>query len=517
MKYGISIAIAALALTACGGGGSSSAGGAGVVVGGTTGGTTGGSTGGGGGVVGGGGSVFTFDTGIGGSGGLIGEIDGFGSIIVNGLEMETDSTDFYIEGASGSESDLHEGQFVVVAGDLGGLDADEVYYRSNLKGPVSAAPVVIDALTGRYQLTVLGQTVLTSASTRLDGVLAANIAEGDLLEVSGPIDGAGQVIATYIERKSTLTEYKAIGFVANLDASAQTFELGGLAVDYGQRPAGLSEFEGASLANGQLVEVRLATADFNAPGTAIASEVELLPVPVIEEGAEVEIEGYIDRFVSTADFSVSGVAVTSNTSTTFEDGSSASLGLNVKVEVEGTANANGVIVAETIEFKSDNAIRVQGLVTGVTTADGISGTVDTELAVTFEVRASTEIEDESSASSGAFTLNDLMIGDYIEVRGFLEGSSVIAVELERDDFRSRALIRGPLTAFSQAASTVEIQSVTVVDSAGATEYEDENENPILDRNAFYNLLQVGNPVKAEWDDFTTLADPADQLSLEDDD
>jgi hypothetical protein len=460
--------------------------------------------------------AFSFDTGLGGSGGILGDVQGFGSVIVNDLEMATDDADFFVEGEPASESDLRVGHYVVVTGDLGSLQADEVHYRSNLKGPVSAPPVVVDPLTGRYELTVLGQTVVTTASTRFDGVLAANIAEGGLLEVSGPIDADGRVIATYIELQDALAEYKAIGMVAGLDSGAMTFELGGLAVDYAN--AALSEFEGAALANGQLVEVRMPAANFTAPTSAEVTEVERLPVPVIEEGAEVEVQGFIDQFASATDFTVSGVRITTDGGTQYEHGTAGMLAPNVKVEVKGVANASGVIVAEQIEFKSDEAVRVQGEVTNVVTADGITGSVETELGVAFEIRASTELEDESSGSSGTFTLSDLTLGDYVEVRGFVEGGEIVAVELQRDDPRTRALLRGSLTAFDKASSTVEIQNVSVSELDGTTEYEDETESP-LDRDAFYDLLQtrgLGTSVKAEWDDFSSLALPADKLSLEDD-
>lgn len=515
MKYRCCLVLLTLALSACGGsgGGGGTTGGGGVAGGGTTGGGTTGGTGGG---TGGGtstGSLFAFDTGVGGSGGLIGQIDEFGSIWVNGLEMQTDDADFYVEGESGSESDLREGHYVVIAGDLAALEAAEVYYRSNLKGPVSATPVIIDLLTGKAELRVLGQMVLTTASTRFDGLLLVDIVQGDELEVSGSIDSDGQVIATYVARKNSLAEYKAIGIVENLDAGASTFELGGLMVSYSS--ATLSEFEGASLTNGQLVEVRLASSGFTPPATVIAEEVELLPEPEIEEGAEVEIQGFIDQFVSATSFFVGGVPVTTNSSTSYENGTVGSLGPNVKVEVEGIANASGVIVAEEIEFKSDDAIRVEGVVTSVSTGNGISGSVGTQLGITFEIRASTELEDDRDGLE-PFTLNDLMIGDRIEARGFLDGTSVVAVELEREDPDTRALLRGPVSAFDQSLGTVTILGNTVSEQDGVTEYEDADDSP-LTRAEFYNLLQLDVSLKAEWDDFSSLSDIADSLSLEDDD
>jgi hypothetical protein len=516
MKFRSSLFLLVIALTACGGGGDRT-----ILA--TSGGTVGGAAGG---VVGGGsggsttdGDLFAFDTGLGGTGGLMGYVQRLSSVLVNDVLMSTDDADFFVEGQLASESSIREGHFVVVTGDLSALEADEVHYRSNLKGPVSAPRVVIDALTGRYEFVVLGQTVLTTAATRFEGVLAENIVQGDELEVSGPIDANGRVTATYVELKNALAEFKAIGIVNGLATGPETFDLGGLTVDYSG--ATLSEFEGASLADGQLVEVRMPPANFVSPSSADVTEVELLPLPVIEEGAEVEIEGFVDRFASTTDFSVNGVNVTTTGSTVYDPpGTAGQLGLNVRIEVEGVANTAGVIVADEIEFEFDEAVRVEGTVTNVTTTDGVTGTVETALGITFEIRAGTELEDDVSGSSGPFTLNDLMIGDYVEVRGYVEGSVIVASELEREDDpapgQNRAQLRGPLTNFFEPAETVEIQGVTVIEEDGTTEYQNENEITV-DRDTFFDLLVIGNSIKAEWDDFGSLSDPADDLSLEDDD
>lgn len=504
-----------LTLGACSGGGDSNSGG---TFGGGIGGVGGGTTGGGGGAPAGGGitsgiGAFNLDTGIGGSGGIIGSIDGFSSIVMNGLTLDTDEAEFYLEGESGfAQSDLRAGQYIIVAGDISSSIAEEVAYRANLKGPVSAI-VATDPLTGEYELTVLRQTVITSASTRFDGLLAEDMQAGDLLEVSGPLNEQGHVLATYVGLKATLSEYKAIGRVASLDTVTESFDLGGLLVDYSG--ASLSEFEEEPLADGQLVETRVAAATYVSTGAVPVEEVELLPEAQLSEGAEIEIEGVIANFVSMAEFTVGGLAVTTDANTEYENGGASQLTAGVRVEVEGTANAEGVIVAEEIEFEDDPAIRVEG---GVTAVDVGFGTF-TAMGLTFEIRPSTEMEDDRDGVE-PFTLDDLMIGDYVEARGYLDGSSIISVEVEReedpDPGEFRALLRGPLTAVDEAVGTVEIQGQSVSEVDGTTEYEDADEQPVS-RSEFYSLIGIGSEVKAEWDDFSSFALPTDALSLDEDD
>jgi hypothetical protein len=301
------------------------------------------------------------------------------------------------------------------------------------------------------------------------------------VEVSGTIDPNGVVFATFVGGVATLSEYKAIGFVSAL--SAGSFDLAGLEVD--STAASLEDFPDDMLANGQLVEVKMPTDGFSSPpAVAVASEIELLPSPEISEGAELEIEGLIDRFVSLTDFSVHGIPVTTDAGTVYEDGDSSLLRLGIAVEVEGVADAEGVVVADKVEIESNATVRYEGPVVAV---DPIAGTVTTELGLIFETDEFTEFEDDTGAVV-PFSLSDLSAGDYVEVRAFQEEGALITVELERDSPDTRVKVRGRVTAFDQEISRAE----------------------------FYQQIVVGAPLEVEWDDFVDAAQLADELSLEED-
>jgi hypothetical protein len=456
---------------------------------------------------GGGGGSLGFDTGIGGSGGgtgmsgrVVGPFQGAGSIIVNDRTLTTGAAEFEIEDGSG-ESDLEEGQRLVVFSDLSSNEAERVVYRSDVKGPVTSITIV-DPLTASSEIVVLGQTIITNSVTRFDGVALDTLVVGDVLEVSGSPNADGTLVATFVELKAALAEYKAVGMIENLDAAAMTFDLDSLAVDYSS--ATLSEFSGADVADGQRVEVKVAAADFTPPSSALASEVELLSTVAFEEGEEVEYEGFIDRFVSATNFDVEGLRVATDGATEFVGGDAGSLGLNVKVEAEGTINANGVLVAERIIIKPTGAVRVEGTVSSV---DETARTVSTDVGLTFEIRALTELEDDRDGVD-PFDLPDLQIGDYVEVRGFLDGQALVAAELERDEFDSRTRMRGPVTAEDEAAGTVDILGVTVTGVAGVTDYDDTQAQ-------FHADVEEGTFVEAEWDPFNSSTDTAHSLSIED--
>ena len=72
-----------------------------------------------------------------------GQIEGFGSVFVNGVEWETDSVEIEIEGSPGfSESDLQIGMLVKVEGNLDASGttgtATTINFDDNLEGPISS-------------------------------------------------------------------------------------------------------------------------------------------------------------------------------------------------------------------------------------------------------------------------------------------------------------------------------------------------------------------------------------------
>ncbi len=460
---------------------------------------------------------FGFDTGIGGSGGAVGPVQDFGSIFVNDLVMNIDNAEFEIEGEDAGvglvgQSQLQEGQQVVIPYDVDSFDgsayeAVEVYYRSNIKGPLTSITVT-DLATGFADLMVLGQNVRTNAATLFSGGAALEtLVAGSELEVSGVPDANGLLIATFIELKSSLTEYKVIGRVTN--ATATTFTLDGLTVDYSATAFIASD--------GEEVEVKIDAGDFTAPSSARAREVEQLPDLRVDPSAEVEYEGFITSFSDTADpavknFVVNGLAVTTSSATDYEDGSVESLADNVKVEVSGTVDANGTLVAEKIELESTNAVRAESTVAAV---DLAAGKVTTAVGLTFTISDLTELEDERDGVE-PFTLDDLANGDYVEVRGFLEGSVIKAVELERDEFRDEQRLRAPVSGeptVSGSVGTLSLLDVSVTATDAVTTFADGDGT----LSGFFSLVDIGTFVEARWDVFSSADEIVDELKIEDDD
>ena len=520
------ITFLAVSLLACGGGGGGG-GGAGAAPPPSTGGTgsgTGGTGGGGSGgipaevYIGGlltGGLGFTLDVGTiggiastvteGGSGSpMLGTIDAFSSIVVDGRTIDTSSAIFWVEGQRASQGDLRQGQSIAVLTDQTGTAANGVFYRANVKGPATSVNV-IDATLARAELTVLGQTVRTNATTTFNNVDVGNITAGDLYEISGFVDQAGVIEASYVERKSSLAEYKVMGTLTNLTAT--TFTLTGLTVDF--QTATLENFD-VAIADGDVVEVRGTPSAFTTPNQLDASEVERLPTLRVGDTTPVEVDGIVDRFGSSTDFDVQTVPITTDGSTTYQNGDANSVALGVKLVVRGSIQSDGTLLATSVTVQPTNALRAEGHVEAI---DPVAGTL-TVLGVTFSTRDLLRLEDKSSVGLSPLTLNDLSTGDEVEIRGFLDGTEVVATRVERDDPIDRARLRGPVGAEDPSARTVTVLGVTLSGQAGVTQYQDVNDN-VITAEQFHTQVGLGTFVQGEWDVFSNTSQPVDELSIED--
>lgn len=343
-----------------------------------------------------------------------GAITGFGSVYVNGVHFETSGATITRDDNPSTQGELRVGQIVHVLGRVddrtGRAVAESVRQDDNLEGPITA----VDAAAQTF--VVLAHTVKVTADTSFDNSLGsfAALTVGLQVEVNGNPDASGNLVATRVQaRRAGELQYEILGRVSALDTVARRFNIDQLVVDYSA--ATLRAFGPASIANGQPVKVKGAT--LGAAGELQASLVQLHDIEAGRNGFRREIEGLITRFVSATDFDVTGRRVTTSSTTVYVGGTAADLALNVKVEAEGSINAEGVLVATKVEFKRGNNAGLAGVVQTVT-ADtaGLGGTL-TVLGVTVTVDNNTRVEDKSDARVEMFRLSNLQAGDYVIVRG----------------------------------------------------------------------------------------------------
>ncbi len=448
--------------------------------------------------------------GIGRSGIAVGPISTFGSIVVNGVRYDTSSATFTINDEPGTEADLRVGQIVTVSGtiDDDGTGttgtAQTVNFEDAVTGPVDSVDVP------GSMFVVLGQTVLVGPDTSFDDSFAdpsiGGIAVGQIVEVSGQFDANGNILATRIEPKPTGTQFEVHGTVSNLDSANLTFSLNNLVVDYSS--ATLDDFPGGQISDGDFVEAKGMM--LGGAGELLATEVDFESIlPNANAGDRIEIEGFITRFASAQDFDVAGLPVTTTANTAFEGGSAADLGLNIKVEVEGDLDGNGVLVATKVDIRRAKAVRVTA------NADSVDASNNSlvVLGITVTVDALTRFEDKSSADVEPLTLADINAGDYLEIRGgeVPAGSgNILATIFEREDADPETSLQGFVESISDPSFT--ILGVTINTSA-STVFRDEND-AVISATEFFNRLQTNSLVKAEGSEVADTTIAATEVEFE---
>lgn len=506
------LAVAA-ALAACGGGSGGSSGDGSVVT---------PPPGGGGGVTpppGGGGGDPSI--GIDRGGLLYAEITAFGSIVVRGVRYDTANAAITVNGLPAPQSALDVGDVVLMAGTVNddGVTgvAERVIADNVLEGTVDS----IDLAAGQF--TVLEQTVVVTADTIFDDDFPLRTLEGlstgDLVEVSGFI-GDGQVIASRVERDTDNDGFEVVGYVSNLDAGARTFAINDLVVDY----SGASlddDFPGGAIADGDLVEAEGNVFD---SGTLFADDIDFWgnrPRLLCDDfdgddddgDCEVEIEGYVSAVASATSFELNGIPVLINAGTSFEDGTAANIAINVQLEVDGFINADGVIVAEEIDFEDDDRpIEIEAPVQSIDLGNGVV----TLLGIRVQMTATTRFEDFSVAQASPFRAEDIRVGDYLEIIGTPAedaGTDVVATKIERaDDDDSDVSLQGFVE--SLAPPDLVILGVTVQTTAD-TEFE-LRDNDDASQAEFFGTIQVGELVDVEGIQVSEAAILADEVEQEDD-
>lgn len=416
--------------------------------------------------------------GIGGSGYIsTGTVTSFGSVFVNGVEFETGSSSFEIEGMSGSQQDLKIGMVVQVSGSINADGstgtATHIKYGDDLQGPVSNITTGLNTRS----FTVLGNNVVISATTTaFEGVLFANIVDGNVVEISGFYDENNQLQASYLELKSASSNADSVfevkGKLTNL--SANQFQVKGVTVD-----ASAANFNGfTQLQNNLLVEVKGTFSN----NVLLATEIEA--DNGLSEDADVEVEGIINRYASLADFDINGLKA--DASNAQLSPASLIIGRGSKVEIEGRMN-NGVLMVSRISAREGSA-EVSAVVSGIS-ENSFTVEVQTEQFINITLTRSTRMEDEMEmqGADDNLLLTELRIGDSVSVQGFESAENTItATQVKRNSEAQETEVQGVLSAESNSSFTV-LGVTFQVDTS--TEYDGADTNA-----AFLNLTTLDESI-----------------------
>jgi hypothetical protein len=381
-----------------------------------------------------------------------GPINGFGSVIVNGVHYNTDNARVLVRGELADEVDLNVGDYVTVVGgtnDQGEAIAYEVHYQPRVTGEIQWVD------QERSQFGVLGQVVQLQEDTIYDSDLMPRnidaLETGMRVSVSGPMDADYQIRATRVSLDESLF-YELLGLVEELDPYTRQFVVNGQAVSYSKAQSS------SQLVNGKLVVVR---GELDGD-VLVADEMSFTQDYRQLRGiAAVELSGYVKNLQSSEQFSLDSVPVMVNSVTRFIGGDKADLKNNFKVRVVGALNSADVLVATDLEFLAAPDTQVFGEIQSVYPIFGVPGSWG-KIKVQdqdFLVMADTTLTGEFERRIGFY---DLLIGDRVYVSGYSRNGQYIAtsVAVDNRDIYSveiqgvAYMVSVPLKAFSIFATRV---------------------------------------------------------------
>jgi hypothetical protein len=355
------------------------------------------------------------------SGSTQGTVNGFGSVIVDGVRYDDSQVPTLREDAPGVET-----QTAAMLGDS--LEVEHTTAGVATRVLVDAALVGnVTGLGASGSFVVLGQTVTVNNSaargpiTQFSGGYtgSASVTAGDAVEVHGLVvpQGSGFTIqATRVGRLSAVPAYvKVTGLVSKLASGA--FNLGPLLVQVGTASV---LPQGSALANGAAVSVlaprgALTSAAGGTP-QLVAAQIRIKKVGAV--GDPVSLSGVIANLDTLAmRFELGGVSVAYGAASVAPAGTSLSAGRYVRVS--GKAAADGSVQADTVTVRDgvdEPEAELNGNITGYVPATKH-----------FVVRGVTV--DASSATLDSCPAGGLADGLYVEIGGGLSPTGVVATRV----------------------------------------------------------------------------------------
>ena len=412
--------------------------------------------------------------GISGTGRFSGTISGFGSVFVNGVEIETTGAQISIDDISSIEDDLKVGMKVHI--EATDNVASSIRYNSEIKGPIESGSIQ----ASNNSFSVLGQTVIVDATTVYEGLTGFTaLVDNSIVEVSGYADADANILATFVELEDAgLLEFQVRGLVSTHNNINKTFNINNITVDYS------SILNPPAISDGSTVEVHGSLVS----NTLVAVEIEIEDFSY-NSGDEVELEGVITSLTSQSDFVVNNQRVQTTLETTYEHGTASNIAANVRVEVKGNVDSNNILIAENVEvrFVESTGFEIEGEVQSV---DAGNSTV-TVFGITIHVDTNTGLKDEVDGLR-QFTLADIQTGDFLEIGGFVDSNGdILAVKLERDKSpgQNEYELSGPVESENFANKTIVILGV-IVNLSGAFEN-------INDASEFFSAIDTDDIVEVK--------------------
>lgn len=401
-----------------------------------------------------------------------GTVNGFGSVIVNGVRYHSDKAQILVDGEKADENSLRAGYQVRVTGTLnkdGTGNAKSIEFSPTLIGAITS----IDSQA--EQIVLLQQRIQITSGTLFDTAIEPNnlsgLTPGTYILVSGQRNSEGFIAATRIELAPQSTE-QLFGVIDNVDLNNRSFTLNNLTVNYQAATIKHDTDNGTNggptiniagpVANGQTVSI---TGSLDSDGIFQATNISVKNISFSAKVKAADIEGFVTLFASSANFYLAGVPCSSDSATVYINGSSSTLALGSSLKIKGSVNADGVLLAQQIEFRQQVRNEIAGEVSSVSTA--LSGAIATGSFViagtSIQTNNSTAYEDGGHDQLKRFNFADIRQGNFLKVSGYTSQNIFIASKIERRNFTPQNELRyqGIVTQTADHSFTVYNQTIAI--------------------------------------------------------
>jgi len=430
----------------------------------------------------GGGSDLLAGGGIGGTGISIGTISGFGSVIVNDVDFNTEKAEILVNGNSIGFGDsnvrraLALGMVVRVDGRYladGSGNADRIVFSTNVKGPVQSITPVDSVVK---ILSLMGQSVIVDDQTRFKNTTFDRIAENNVLAVSGWPNDRGEIRATYVDKISDTpepdTEVMIKGIVSEADIAQRLFRINQLVVD-------ISEISVPLPAAGQLVFVQGVLDDNSIlVAAALSIENEL----GLDDADNVDIESIVRQVSGPANFILGTTVVQIDEATSFKGLAPDDIVPGTRLLVKGSLTNRSLLADEIIAKDKVNIEgQVEEIIGNEINLKGLEGLV---IHVSELTKIFGDVDDISGIESG----HNVKILGYAGSRNNVEATQVKVEQKNRDKLK----LQGPVADINGFTVTIFMVSVDTrsIPYDGFT----TNSEGAVSRNKFFDLMNVGDTV-----------------------
>jgi len=434
----------------------------------------------------------------------VGQITGFGSIYVNGIEFETVGASYEVDDAIASDDDaLAVGMVVKVEGSVNadGLTgtAFSVSYDDDIEGVVDELTETDDPDIKTFvvmEVTVVADANKTNFDSDDSSFSFDTIANGDVVEVSGDYGPDDRLYATYIEQQDADdNEYEAKGIVSLYDGGSNFVLILRNGNTLNVAVALGAEIPSVGIADDQFVEVEGTIDDPTAATkTLTAFKVELEDDDRLDDDDnEVEVKGILNYDADSGTWFVKDIPLAFGGSTEYSPLSletmladQSAAGLYVEVEGDYVDDALQVekieLEDDELGFKADVFAKSGGGTLTLSFGDAV-GTVDVI------VNNETMFLDDDAVQS--FDYGSINMGDKVEIDArWGSDGAIYASNIHLED-SSDYEIEGPVEVID--AGTLQVLGVVYNIDSGVTVFED-------------GMPVVGDFVEVEDDNGDGLAD-----------